>query len=73
VTCAAVFDKYITLTWNAPVLPNGDIIQYIVIVLDTSGNEVAISNNTSTGTTFDVHGLQPGKSSTQYFGIFAVI
>jgi len=61
VTCAALYDEYITLSWNAPMYPNGEIIQYIMTVIDTLDNEVAIINTNSTSTTFDVHGLSPGN------------
>jgi len=61
VTCAALYDEYITLSWTAPVYPNGDLLQYIVTVLDTDGNEVFSRNTNSISTTFDFHGLSPGN------------
>ena len=60
-TCAALYDEYITLSWNAPDNPNGDLVQYIVTVLNTSNNQVNVINTNSTSTTFDVHGLSPGN------------
>ena len=61
VTCAALYDEYITLSWTAPDYPNGVLIQYIVTVLDTDGNEVFSRNTNSISTTFDFHGLSPGN------------
>ncbi|WAR31198.1 PTPRS-like protein, partial [Mya arenaria] len=60
VSCLSIYDEYITLSWTAPQKPNGDLVQYVVHTLSYPSNSEKFQNNTSsTGTTYDVHGLEP--------------
>ncbi|XP_052788639.1 tyrosine-protein phosphatase 10D-like [Mya arenaria] len=63
VSCLSIYDEYITLSWTAPQKPNGDLVQYVVHTLSYPSNSEKFQNNTSsTGTTYDVHGLEPGTA-----------
>ncbi|XP_052788638.1 tyrosine-protein phosphatase 10D-like [Mya arenaria] len=63
VSCQSIYDEFITLSWTAPQKPNGDLVQYVVHTLSYPSNTEKFQNNPfSTGTTYDVHGLEPGTA-----------
>ncbi|XP_052808914.1 phosphatidylinositol phosphatase PTPRQ-like isoform X2 [Mya arenaria] len=63
VSCQSIYDEYITLSWTVPLKPNGDLDQYVVHTLSYPSNTEKFQNNTiSTGTTYNVHGLEPGTA-----------
>ncbi|XP_021374328.1 phosphatidylinositol phosphatase PTPRQ-like, partial [Mizuhopecten yessoensis] len=58
VICNFITDKTITLTWTAPVYPNGDIQHYVVNSITTNAMFPTSTNLTE----FTVHGLKPETS-----------
>ncbi|XP_060579781.1 fibronectin type III domain-containing protein 3B-like, partial [Ruditapes philippinarum] len=58
--CKSPTDSAITLDWDEPSLPNGDLVRYHIIVLKTS-NDFQLSDKTiGTETQKVVGNLQPG-------------
>jgi len=62
VACDEVMAEYLTLTWTAPTVPNGDLVQYIIKVYSASPLAYVMEKNTNTPVTqFKVEGLSPGN------------
>ncbi|XP_060579783.1 SCO-spondin-like, partial [Ruditapes philippinarum] len=60
--CKSPTDSAITLDWDAPSLPNGDLVRYHIDVMDTSYKVLFRDNTTGTKTQNVVGNLQPGTN-----------
>jgi hypothetical protein len=59
--CKSPTDSAITLDWDEPSLPNGDLVRYHIDVMDTSFKVLFRDNTTGTKTQKVVGNLNPGN------------